>query len=195
MPRKGEYSDKYGFHVSNLSFNCGGETASAPHGALTTDGIEGAQPKRFTAERARIPPNCEDEDTGGRSKYHPPSASQARNPLNPDYHLPPVPQPPVVMNKFIRDTLNVSDIEGSQSHVAKQPTRQPKNSLSTADIEGSSPGRSKRAQQQQIGSRPDARLDVSDIAAVKTKPVARKMQESIVTPVNDRVGKSNDAVG
>lgn len=192
MPRPGEYSNKYGFHVSNIEFNCGGEpTSRGIHGTLTTADIAGAQPKRFTAERAHPSPAELEASTQGRSKYRPPA--QPRNPLAPDYHLPPVPPPPNDPIKFIRDTLDVSDIAGTHK-TERAPLSKPDTMLNTSDIEGSWPGwRSQRRQATGAGTdaapRSDARLDVSDIATKVKQPAARKMETHVIAPLDDGLGK------
>jgi len=108
MPKKGLYSDQYGFHQSSLVLGCDKESPSlSQHGTLTTNGIDGAQPRRFTAERSGNPAAPDPQDGVGiptRVKV----PLRPRNPLAPDYHLPPVPPPPVVTTKFLRDPLNVA---------------------------------------------------------------------------------------
>jgi len=126
MSRKGKYGEKYSFHVSNLVFECGrDDSALGIHGTLTTQGIDGAQPRKFTAQRTRLGPHDDQGISNELSKYGWPSSSSPgvskrrppmhpRNPLEPRYilpqcHNPPLPDPP----KFIRNTLDVSDIAGA----------------------------------------------------------------------------------
>jgi hypothetical protein len=182
MPRKGEYSDKYGFHNSSLVFNCGGEAVGhAGHGTLTTEGIDGAQPRRFTAERAPAPWAQEVQDEVGiRTKVRLPA--HPRNPLDPDYHLPTVAPPPEVPSKFLKDTLDVSDIQGAQKRSAKQPSKE-RRSLLTSDIEGSQPGwkahRPKAAGIDGGAARRQDNLNVSDIASNAAKPALHPRSEEL----------------
>jgi hypothetical protein len=182
MPRKGEYSDKYGFHNSSLVFNCGGEAAGhARHGTLTTAGIDGAQPTRFTAERAPAAPLPQ----GVGCATHHKIPAHPRNPLEPDYHLPEAAPAPAEPSRFLRDTLDVSDIEGARRRQARPLLKETLN-LSTADIEGSRPGggRPPRAQHGGEGGagagRRDGNLDVSDISGrgeARPEPAARRREE------------------
>jgi hypothetical protein len=201
MRQKAEYSDKYG---CNIQFNCGGEPISKiSHGALNNKDIDGAQPKRFTAERARPHPdissdqNIEGKTTEGRSRFRAPA--QPRNPLAPEYKLPPVPPPPAVeAQKFIRNTLDVSDIPGSKVRVPKNLAK-PDNALKTSDIEGSQPkeGGHKTTQRylhaaagSTLKPHNDMRMDVSDIMTKTKQPAARREQENLVSGVEDGVGKA-----
>jgi hypothetical protein len=199
MRQKAEYSDKYG---CNIQFNCGGEPISKiSHGALNNKDIDGAQPKRFTSERARPyltdtspDQNIEAKATEGRSRFRAPA--QPRNPLAPEYNLPPLPPPPEVeAQKFIRDTLDVSDIPGSKVRVPRNLAK-PDNALKTSDIEGSQPkeGVSSQRLHPTAGStlRPhsDMRMDVSDIVTKAKQPAARREQENLVAGVEDGLGKA-----
>ena len=194
MTRTGEYTSKYGFNVSNIEFNCGGEPLSRRNqGPLTTSDIDGAQPKRFTAERSHATSSSTletDKSTEGRSKYRPPA--HPRNPLAPDYHLPPVPPPPNDPTKFVRDTLDVSDIAGAHK-TARITLSKPDSTLNISDIEGSQPGW--RAQRRQAAGAEthaphnDARLDVSDIIGKVKQPAPRKVETHVITPLDDGLGK------
>ncbi|KAL4518492.1 hypothetical protein Ndes2526B_g01101 [Nannochloris sp. 'desiccata'] len=198
MRQKAEYSDKYG---CNIQFDCGGERISKiSHGALNNKDIDGAQPKRFTAERARPHPdpssdlNNQNRTTEGRSRFRAPS--QPRNPLAPEYNLPPLPPAPEVeAQKFIRNTLDVSDIPGSKVRVPRNLIK-PDNALKTSDIEGSQPRESGGTQQHHAhpdsSSKPhnDMRMDVSDIATKVKQPSARKEQGNLVAGVKDGLGKA-----
>lgn len=193
MPRKGVYSEKYGFNVSSVMFDCGGEPLGrAAHGSLSAADIDGAQPTRYTAERVRPGPESDASSDFGASKTKFKGPSQPRNPLNPDYRLPPPLPPPVVSRPFIRDTLDVHDIDGSRKAPTK-PHAKPDSSLNTADIEGSRP-RALAPRQVEEAPRADPRMDVSDIA-VKTK--AREPRKSDVrgaeAALEDAVGRRRDA--
>lgn len=200
MSRKGEYSDKYGFHVSNLVFDCGGESiARASRGGLTTEGIDGAQPRRYTAERARPAP-CEDAPTtAGTTRRKLPS--QPRNPLDPQYNLPAAPESPIDPPKFIRDQMDVSDIDGAKRKERRQ-LQKPTTSLQTGDIEGGRP-RQGTAMAAQRAPR-TAGLDVSDIAGkgearaqaakgqAKAKADHRELTPEVVKSVEEGVGKQEN---
>lgn len=181
MPRKGEYSNKYGFHVSRIVFNCGGEDLrSVNHGTLTTAGIEGAQPRRFTAVRSsQYPPDT-------HKGLHPEVISdhkvrsRPRNPLNPEYDLPPVVDPPSDPGRFIRDTLDVSDIPGTRAKAPKQGAR-PNQSLNTSDIQGDRP--SKPAVRQPR----DAGLNVTDIVGKPSTAQVPKIHDTTLS--GDRLGE------
>lgn len=164
MSRKGEYSDKYGFHISKLIFDCGGQSmSSAVHGTLSTLDIDGAQPRRCTVERQMPGPlqihelSIIEQGSAGVSKRKLPGAP--RNPLDPQYHLPEEhPPPPVEHLKFIRDTLNVSDIDGAQKQASKRKLVKPPATMDNSDIEGSR--HQETRENKQIRT---AHLDVSDI--------------------------------
>lgn len=198
MRQKAEYSDKYG---CSIQFNCGGEPITKiSHGTLNNQDIDGAQPKRFTAERAPSRPdlssnqNNESLTTEGRSRFRAPV--QPRNPLAPVYILPPLPPPPEVEAQiFIRNTLDVSDISGNKVKIPKSLTK-PDNALKTADIEGSQPREYSSTQQRHAHpgstSKPhkDMRMDVSDIATKCKQRAARKEQGNLVAGVEDGLGKA-----
>ena len=200
MRQKAEYSDKYG---CNIQFNCGGEPISKISRGLNNQDIDGAQPKRFTAERARPSPDLSSEQnnepkatTEGRSRFRAPA--QPRNPLAPEYNLPRLPPPPEVeAQKFIRDTLDVSDIPGSRVRVPRNLAK-PDNALKTSDIGGSQPGgggvSSHSSNHSTAGSalRPhnDMRMDVSDIVTKIKQHTPRKEQENLVSGVEDGLGKA-----
>lgn len=187
MPAKGEYSDKYGFNISSIRFDCHGGEPLGRHGLSVAD-IAGATPTRYTAERKGVESVSTDESPV-KSKFKGPS--QPRNPLNPDYRLPPPPPPPVVSRAFIRDTLDVSDIEGSKKKSKKVPLK-PNSSLETADIEGSRPP--PLASRQEAVSRADHRLDVSDIAGKAKAPELRKHDaRGAEAALEDAVGRRRGA--
>ena len=199
MRQKAEYSDKYG---CSIQFNCGGEPISKiSHGTLDNKDIDGAQPKRFTAERARphqdspSDQNTEGKPTEGRSRFRAPV--QPRNPLAPDYNLPPLPPPPEVeAQKFIRNTLDTSDIQGTKVRVPRNLAK-PDNALKTSDIEGSQPkGAPTLLRPAGDGSsaslkpHSDMRMDVSDIATKAKQPTPRKPEKESIARVEDGLGKS-----
>lgn len=111
--KRGEYSDSYSFHTSNIDFDCGGVPIDvAPHGTLSTKGIPGSEPKQYVSLHEVV----KMEVQGARPRV-PPVATLTRNPLDPSYVWP-IDEPPVVDNgKFVRDAMDVSDIEGA--HVKK----------------------------------------------------------------------------
>lgn len=189
MPAKGEYSDKYGFNVSRVRFDCGAQPLGrAAHGSLSVADIAGAQPTRYTAERKGVESVSVDESPP-KSKFKGPS--QPRNPLDPDYRLPPPPPPPVVSRPFIRDTLDVRDIDGSSKTSKKAPMK-PNSSLNTADIEGSQPRT--LAPRPEAAPRADHRLDVSDIAVKSKAPEPRKQDaRGAEAALEDAVGRRRDA--
>lgn len=82
--QKGSYSNMYGFHVSHIRFDCGGvPMACAPHGTLSTAGIDKSNPKRYTSINIinKLPielPRAKNE----RVPHVP------RNPLGPSYIWP-----------------------------------------------------------------------------------------------------------
>jgi hypothetical protein len=196
MRQKAEYSDKYG---CNIQFNCGGQPIpKISHGALNSKDIDGAQPKRFTAERACPHPdlssdqNNESRNTEGRSRFRAPA--QPRNPLAPEYVLPPLPPPPEVeAQMFIRDTLDISDIPGSKVRILRNLAK-PDNALRTSDIEGSQPREYGNTLHAHPGStskpRNDMRMDVSDIVTKVKYPAAKKKQGNLVAGVEDGLGKA-----
>lgn len=122
MSRRGQYGQKYGFHMSNIRFSCGAKPMDgvAIHGSLTAADIDGAQPRRYTAERGRPLSFSTVPEEDYKSRYRPPK--QARNPLDPQYSLMearssdnilcPRPLPPDTC-KFLKDSLDISDIEGT----------------------------------------------------------------------------------
>ena len=197
MSRKGEYSDKYGFHVSNLEFNCGGESiAMSAHGALSTAGIEGAQPRKYTTERTHPHPEPTAEyGSAGVSRRRAPA--EPRNPLNPSYKLPQAAVQAPEELKFIRDTLDVTDIEGAKKKPYKSLDKA-FTSLNTADIDGGSA--SKVPPARQAGTR-TAALDVSDIngsggksgAGAASRPAgARRVASPGVKQVEEGIGEQTN---
>lgn len=202
MPKKAQYSNKYGYNISNIQFDCGGQSPSrAAHGTLTTEGIDGAKPTQFTAERCQT---AEEATTAtgdataseGRSKYRAPS--EPRNPLDPQYKLPTVPPPTYEVPPFIRDTLDISDIEGSHAcgPETKEPTRRAHDSLSTADIEGGQPRKTPsiagHQHQHQHHHQAVDKLNVSDIATKVKKPHANSsssLQHQHDAGLEDGVGR------
>jgi hypothetical protein len=113
MTRQCGYQDRNNCQRSPIAVEGGRARAPAPapHGALTTEGIEGAAPRRYTFERATSPAPPPDPRDAGIGRRKPPREhAHQRNPLNPDYRLPPLPPPPVMELPFLRDTLDVADI-------------------------------------------------------------------------------------
>ena len=93
-------------------------TQPPPHGTLTTDGIDGAQPRRFISMRT-LPGSGSTADIPGarptiRNCLVRSPRSVPRNPLSPDYALPPAPEPSAEVPRFIRNTLDISDIAGAR---------------------------------------------------------------------------------
>lgn len=108
--KRGEYSDSYSFHVSNIDFDCGGvPIQSAPHGTLSTKGISGSEPKQYISSHEVVKVEVQ-----GACPRVAVVSSHVRNPLDPCYVWP-VDQPPQEEEgKFLRDTMDVSDIEGAR---------------------------------------------------------------------------------
>lgn len=120
MSRRGEYSSQYSFHRSQVEFNCGGTPiAQSPHGTLSTKGIDKAQPKRFTSEVDKTHKG----DIDGSRPTVTCTSSQPRNPLVPKYDWPVETHREGLDDevKFIRDSMDVSDIEGAK---VKSPPKQ-----------------------------------------------------------------------
>lgn len=82
--QQGSYSDKYGYHISHIQFDCGGvNMGNCPHGTLSTEGIEKSNPKRYTSDKPFPKMALE---TGTSSRPHEKQAP--RNPLGPCYVWP-----------------------------------------------------------------------------------------------------------
>jgi hypothetical protein len=100
--------------------------------------IEGASPKRMRAFSDQAPKNimCIDDIEGTRAKVRNSMFLTKRhvNPLEPHYSLPSfVPEEPVVPRQ-LRNTMDISDIEGSCAKVYRH--RQTRDNLTTVDIVG-----------------------------------------------------------
>lgn len=109
MGRRGVYSQKYDFHNTQVKFDCGGSSiAKAPHGTLSTDGIDKSMPKRYTSDKETVKEQVQGARPRALKKVQEP-----RNPLSPTYKWPVEYQTPPEEVKFLRDSMNVSDIDGA----------------------------------------------------------------------------------
>lgn len=109
MSRRGVYSKKYDFHNTQVKFDCGGSSiAKAPHGTLSTDGIDKSMPKRYTSNKETVKEQVQGARPRALKKVQEP-----RNPLSPTYKWPVEYQTPPEEVKFLRDSMNVSDIDGA----------------------------------------------------------------------------------
>ena len=120
MSRRGEYSSKYGYNKSTISFSCGGiSMVDATHGTLSVSDIDGAQPRKYTSERFEpsLAVSCpvDQQFLPTRDRHI------QRNPLDPVYDIPELedvqenilrPRAPSEVPKFLRDTMDLSDIDG-----------------------------------------------------------------------------------
>jgi hypothetical protein len=111
MPGKAHFNEHRNRHTT-INFDCGGmPISSSQHGTLSTCGIAGAHPKRFTAERSTGTWGTEEQDPPPRTQRF---VAEPRNPLNPHYNVPPVVEEVFESPKFVRDAMDVSDIEGAR---------------------------------------------------------------------------------
>lgn len=103
---------------------------------FTTSDIEGAQPKKLHAKMINRP---ESLSTAGVSDAKPRTkvfrTQRVVDPLNPEYKLPQAKLAPLEEPKFLRDTLDVSDLPGARpkTHKARQNVR---DQLDISDIPG-----------------------------------------------------------
>lgn len=80
------YSDRYGYHISHIQFDCGGvNMGNCPHGTLSTEGIEKSNPKKYTSDKPF--PKMELEKGTSSSRTHE-KQETPRNPLGPCYVWP-----------------------------------------------------------------------------------------------------------
>lgn len=78
------FSEKYGFHVSHIQFDCGGvNMGSCPHGTLSTEGIDKSNPRKYTSEKAYATMATEATKPPRHGK-----TGLTRNPLGPCYVWP-----------------------------------------------------------------------------------------------------------
>jgi hypothetical protein len=107
---------------------------------FTTADIDGAQPKR--QHQRSVPRNAlRVDDIEGASvlikdKFL--HTKRHEDPLQPNYKLPSCKVAPPPEPKFIKDTLNVDDIDGTRSTIKKVYSS--RDTLRISDIEGSSAG-------------------------------------------------------
>lgn len=105
-----------------------------------TGDIEGAQPKR--AHQRRVPgDNLRVSDIDGASvlikdKFL--HTKRHEDPLQPNYKLPSCKLVPPTEPKFVKDSMSVDDIDGTRSSV--KTVYQARDTLKISDIEGSSAG-------------------------------------------------------
>ena len=132
MPKKGEYSDAYSFHRSQIHFDCGGqEIKIAPHGTLSTLGIDKSSPKLYISKNEIVKEDINGAAPGRKPLYQ----GEPRNPLVPTYCWPiesgsgPIEEP-----KFLRDSMCVSDIYGATSKPAPIASSRAGATLNVRDI-------------------------------------------------------------
>ena len=136
MRLPGVYKDANGPTSGHITFNMNDKSPSAWHGTLSTDGIEGARPRQLTQQRSKPLDALDVSDISG-SQYSQKSSKALRNPLDPDYNLPPLPPPPPVENeRFVRDTMDISDIKGATRaySILPSPVSRACRSLDSSDI-------------------------------------------------------------
>ena len=90
-----------------------------PNNIMNIDDIEGARP---------------------RIQRQLPHSARNTNPLNPEYKLPTKEEEPIPPPKFIRDNINVDDIDGTHSRSYKT-NKPPKDIMKVDDIQGTRPRR------------------------------------------------------
>lgn len=195
MFHKENYSQQYNFHVSHLSLGDDKMSISEQsHGPLTTSDILGAQPRKFTSRRTLDPDylNLDEYEnfrsSEGRSIFRAPS--RPRNPLDPQYDLPPVFVPSVEEVKFVRDTLDTSDIPGARPREPRKFIERDSctftESLEERCISKTGGG----------AGQPRDNLDVTDIN-LKNKPKRELTSENIGKQTSwlDNVGQQNSIQG
>jgi hypothetical protein len=98
--------------------------------------VSGAAPKASYAKRFGNKPNsfCVHDIEGARPRTNMFRTSRVVDPLAPEYPLPSFEEAPYEIPRFIRDSFNVSDIEGTAPRQPRQ--MQTRNSHCVADIEG-----------------------------------------------------------
>ncbi|PRW34038.1 hypothetical protein C2E21_7385 [Chlorella sorokiniana] len=108
----------------------------------------GMQPKRYTHQRARGPtdlhlsaPAAITGATPGAARTdRPRPRAQPLNPLEPAYPWYPERQEAAPPPKFVRDTLDITDIAGAKASPPAQPPRGLPSTMRADDIEGTRPG-------------------------------------------------------
>jgi hypothetical protein len=195
MFHKENYSQQYNFHVSHLSLGDDKMSISdQSHGPLTTSDILGAQPRKFTSRRTldRDYMNLDEYEnfrsSEGRSIFRAPA--HPRNPLDPQYDLPPVFVPPVEETKFVRDTLDTSDIPGARP-------REPRKFIERSSCTLTKSLEEKCTSKTGGGAvLPRDNLDVTDIN-LKNKPKRQVTSENIGKQTSwlDNVGQHNSIQG
>jgi hypothetical protein len=98
--------------------------------------VLGAAPQVSYAKRFANKPDsfCVHDIEGARPRTNHFRTSRVVNPLEPDYTLPSFEEAPFEVPRFIRDSFNVGDIEGTAPR--QPPQLQTRNSYCVADIEG-----------------------------------------------------------
>jgi hypothetical protein len=98
--------------------------------------VLGAAPQASYAKRFANKPDsfCVHDIEGARPRTNMFRTSRVVNPLEPDYPLPSFEEAPFEVPRFIRDSFNVGDIEGTAPR--QPPQLQMRNSHCVADIEG-----------------------------------------------------------
>lgn len=195
MSKKEDYSQQYNFHVSHLSLGQDKVSMlSQSHGPLTTRDIDGAQPRKFTSQRTPDR-DCfklhesEESSSEGRSIFRAPS--HPRNPLDPEYDLPPAFIPPAEEMKFVRDTLDTSDIPGTRPREPRRYIERSRYTLNN-EIQEEKSKLKRGCWEDQLRSN----LDVTDIN-LKSNPNRETNRKIIVraTDALDTVGQQNSIQG
>ncbi|KAL4436947.1 hypothetical protein ABPG75_004086 [Micractinium tetrahymenae] len=143
-----------------------GSGRTQAHGTLSAADIDGAQPRRMIRAASNVqqpPPDpgmqptrytrqraCPQPDqlhvadipgaTVGRSSDWLRPRKQPLDPLAPAYQWLPIVEEPAPVPKFVRDTLDVSDIVGTKEAPTQGITRGLPSTMCADDIEGSRPG-------------------------------------------------------
>ncbi|KAL2633021.1 hypothetical protein R1flu_004500 [Riccia fluitans] len=103
------------------------------------------------------------------------------NPLEPQYSLPSFVEPWIPLPKFVKDSLNVEDIEGARPS-SKYKRLERGNQLSVRDIEGTHPGW-KPFHRRRFGEARNLNLDVADISGPLEERVLRPSSSEVYQDV------------
>eukprot|EP00899_Mesostigma_viride_P011667 jgi/Mesvir1/20500/Mv12386-RA.1 len=148
--------------------------------AKSFDEIPGIHPARLIPERTNRPDFTHNvEDITGRKSMRK-SSSRQTNPVEPVYILPSYKdEPPYYETPFLRDTLQIDDIEGTRT-VVKSPKVRDLN-MAVRDIEGAYKGWAPRHRANFGSNVRDLNLDVADINARKPALVRPR------TPIEEHI--------
>ncbi|KAL3694735.1 hypothetical protein R1sor_008386 [Riccia sorocarpa] len=147
--------------------------------AKAWDDLEKSTPKVLIPESVNKPyTNLQTKDITHPEDMEVGLPSRNTNPLEPNYSLPSFVEPFIPLPKFVKDSLNVEDIEGARP-ASSYKRLERRNHLSVSDIEGTRPGW-KPFHRRKFGKEArNLNLDVEDISG--------SLEERVFRPASSEV--------